>query len=221
MTPTATYIAEENCLQELPTMEKPEPPLKPIYRRQFEPYYEELKEYERKRDQYNAHLATLRRIPCHDSCRGLWVEGQMLEEGVDYKIENRSVNIYDPPGTKVMGEFNEAGIITGGYGHHKLHAQKYIKPGIVYELERADIGGWHTDFYLKEFPGIGFNPVHFVYPEPTAFPLVPVKSEDELWYELMMDISGKFLIIQGDESHLKDIGAIDYLKEKFTLTKKQ
>lgn len=141
------YNSSDNTLQELKELEKP---LKKDYTGHLKGDYKEAAK------RYTDHLYSLRRLPCHDSCRGLWVEGLVLEEGKDYKVK--------------------------------------------IDVEKRD------------------NEEYFVF---TAFPLVPVKSEDELWGELMMDISGKFLIIQGDESHLKDFAAIDYLKQKFTLTKKQ
>jgi hypothetical protein len=54
-------------------------------------------------------------------------------------------------------------IYTGknGYDIDKEHADKYLKVGETYTLERADVGNWRTEFYLKEFPGKSFNSVHF------------------------------------------------------------
>lgn len=90
MTPTATYLAEENCLQEEPTMEKPVEP----HRYHYDLislggllYDSNVKNYRLRLDEYNAHLATLRKIPCDPSCKGLWADGQKVVEGKDYKLK--------------------------------------------------------------------------------------------------------------------------------------
>lgn len=66
------------------------------------------------------------------------------------------IDIYSEEGTKVKytGE--------GGYDHHKKQANKHLKVGEIYTIEYTDVGGWHTDVYLKEVPNQAFNSVHFV-----------------------------------------------------------
>lgn len=66
------------------------------------------------------------------------------------------MDIYAKKGTKVMYTGK------GGYDSHKMHADMFLKVGSVYTVEFTEVGGWHTDVYLKEFPGEGFNSVHFI-----------------------------------------------------------
>lgn len=87
MTPTATYIAEENCLQEEPTMKKPE-----LWEYFDEAVYQDEStfrddDFKKAIREYKAHLATLRKIPCDTSCKGLWADAQKLVENVDYKLD--------------------------------------------------------------------------------------------------------------------------------------
>lgn len=82
MTPTATYIAEENCLQELPQMETPERHPADI------DFGSALYNYWWHRwEDYNTHLASLRKIPCDPSCKGLWADWQKVVEGKDYEVK--------------------------------------------------------------------------------------------------------------------------------------
>ena len=66
------------------------------------------------------------------------------------------IDIYSKEGTKVKYTGK------GGYEHHKKHADKYLKVGETYTVDHTDVGGWHTDVYLKEVPSQCFNSVHFV-----------------------------------------------------------
>lgn len=52
--------------------------------------------------------------------------------------------------------------VKAGYKHHQETAEKHLKLGETYEVERIDTGGWHTDVYLKEVPNVSFNSVMFV-----------------------------------------------------------
>lgn len=90
MTPTATYIAEENCLQEISQMEKPIEP----HRYHYDLislggllYDSDVKNYRLRLDDYNAHLASLRTIICSPECKGLWPDKAVLEEGKDYEVK--------------------------------------------------------------------------------------------------------------------------------------
>lgn len=83
---TAIYSAEDNTLKEQPAMEKPEQPLKAIYRRQLQPYYEDMREYDRRITEYNAHIASLRTLPCHPSAKSVWKEGDVLTQNKDYNL---------------------------------------------------------------------------------------------------------------------------------------
>ncbi|MEF3312576.1 hypothetical protein PV433_27170 [Paenibacillus sp. GYB004] len=39
--------------------------------------------------------------------------------------------------------------------------EKGLVEGMVYTVERTEVGGGHTDVYLREFPGQAFNSVLF------------------------------------------------------------
>jgi len=66
-----------------------------------------------------------------------------------------SVDIYSPPGTKVV--FNG----TGGYRNELENAKQYLTIGETYTLAGSNIGGFSSTFYLEEFPNKPFNSVHF------------------------------------------------------------
>jgi hypothetical protein len=70
----ARYIQAEHCLQELPTLDKPD---LAKYNNDHFLFYGPLKRYEE-------HLASLRKIPC--SPGSVWEDGKVYEEGVDYEI---------------------------------------------------------------------------------------------------------------------------------------
>lgn len=66
------------------------------------------------------------------------------------------IDIYSKEGTKVKYTGK------GGYDCHKEYANKHLKVGEIYTIDHTDVGGWHTDVYLKEVPDKAFNSVHFV-----------------------------------------------------------
>lgn len=68
------------------------------------------------------------------------------------------MNIYARKGDKAVGNFVNGKIING-YSHDKEIANKHLKEGIVYTVERTYVDEWHTDVYLKEFPDVPFNVV--------------------------------------------------------------
>lgn len=70
--------------------------------------------------------------------------------------DEEPIDIYAPEGTKVKYTGR------GGYDHHKEHANKHLKVDEIYTIDHTDVGGWHTDVYLKEVPNEAFNSVHFV-----------------------------------------------------------
>ena len=82
-------------------------------------------------------------------------KGLMQEPGMD---------IYAEEGYKVTVTETS---INHGYSHDKQKANKYLKSGGVYTVERTEVGGWHTDVWHKEFPEISFNSVHFHRIEPS------------------------------------------------------
>lgn len=66
-----------------------------------------------------------------------------------------NADIYSTGGTKVR--------YTGHNGTEADQdwANKHLTVDAIYTIERTDVGGWHTDFYLVEVPGKPFNSVHF------------------------------------------------------------
>lgn len=70
------------------------------------------------------------------------------------------MNVYAKKGTKVIPLF-ENGNIAGGYVDDKKHAMKFLKEGGVYTVDYTQVGSWHTDVFLEEFPDKLFNSVHF------------------------------------------------------------
>jgi hypothetical protein len=73
------------------------------------------------------------------------------------------MNIYSKAGSKVI--FAHPG---NGYKHDQEQAAEYLKVGEVYTVSRTEVGGFHTEVYLEEVPGRGFNSVMFDDSEGTA-----------------------------------------------------
>lgn len=71
-----------------------------------------------------------------------------------------SMDIYTNPGKKVFAVF-ERGVLQHGHSHEKIEASRYLQPEKRYTIEKIDVWDWSSDVYLKEFPGIRFNSVHF------------------------------------------------------------
>jgi hypothetical protein len=61
------------------------------------------------------------------------------ERGDKVVFINRNGHDYEP------GDARDIGLVEGG----------------VYSVERTEVGGWHTEVYLQEFPNQGFNSVMF------------------------------------------------------------
>jgi hypothetical protein len=53
-----------------------------------------------------------------------------------------------------------AGSLKNGYPTDQHTAGQYLKVGVTYHVEKTVIHSWHTDVYLKEFPGTWFNSVN-------------------------------------------------------------
>ena len=70
--------------------------------------------------------------------------------------KTNDMDIYTEKGGKVIF----SGI--GGYDSELKSAKKYLKIGEIYTVDYLDIGGFHSDVYLEEFPNIKFNSVQFV-----------------------------------------------------------
>lgn len=159
MTPTATYIAEENCLQEqLPP--------------ELEPAIHDANAHPELYDEYKACVATLRKIPCDTSCKGLWAGGQKVVEGRDYEVREMPAP----------------------------------RPEPIYETEED----WKQAQYEDRH-----ELTQYVKKIPTAFPLVPVKSEDELWEEVE-----KLITVNSHWQIPEILRIVKMLKSKYSLTKR-
>lgn len=66
------------------------------------------------------------------------------------------MDIYAKKGHKVVFANPNSGYV----GHQKM-ARKYLTLGKTYTVEKTAVSPWHTDVYLVEVPGIGFNSVLF------------------------------------------------------------
>ena len=66
------------------------------------------------------------------------------------------MDIYATEGHKVI-----ATDLDNGYPHHAELAKKHLTKGEIYTVDYTEVENWHTDVYLKEFPDIAFNVVHF------------------------------------------------------------
>lgn len=160
---------------------------------------------------FSKHVQSLRTIPCQPGT--IWEEDRVYEEGKDYEVLRGVFNIHSEAGRKVTVTDIS---INNGYDSDAEKANKYLKPGNIYTVERTRVDSWFTDVWLNEFPDIRFNSVHFVSPYFIAMPIVPaipIPKEDNLWEELILGF------IQHYASHTRDI-VIAELKKKYTLTKK-
>ena len=64
--------------------------------------------------------------------------------------------IHSERGTKlVVDTFN------AGYESERKEAERLLAMDIVYTVEEIEVGSWHTDIVLKEFPDEKFNSVFF------------------------------------------------------------
>lgn len=66
------------------------------------------------------------------------------------------MNIYAKEGHKVVAEY-----LDWGYDSDAEKANKFLVKGQVYTVEYTDVYSCNTNVYLKEFPNIYFNSVHF------------------------------------------------------------
>lgn len=66
------------------------------------------------------------------------------------------MNIYAKNGDKVVF------LNRNGYDRDPKNAcERGLVEGGVYTVEQTEVGGWHTNVYLKEFPEHRFNSVMF------------------------------------------------------------
>lgn len=163
----STWRIEGTELVEQPTMK--EPKTSDFYGRKFSTDMDSVdyRSFNEAVSQYKKHLASLRRFP-HNLPDSL--QGVDLIEGTHFKLGYQQADIYSRTGTKVIAGFKN-GELQNGYDHDKTFGEKYLKPNVVYTIEKTEVEGWHTDFYLQELPGVFFNSVHFLRADPVALPI--------------------------------------------------
>lgn len=91
MTRTARYNAKTNTFRELPGMEKPirpNPFTDSIDVESLRQYRIAFNNYESQMPEYQKHLSSLREIPCHESCKGVFIHDCDYEEGKHYKLQD-------------------------------------------------------------------------------------------------------------------------------------
>lgn len=66
------------------------------------------------------------------------------------------MDIYAKSGVKI--KFSHP---TSGLDGHQETANKHLSVGNSYTVEKTIVGGWHTDVFIKEVPGVAFNSVMF------------------------------------------------------------
>lgn len=66
------------------------------------------------------------------------------------------MDIHSKTGTKVRFAFPDA-----GYPDDVEKCQQHLKENEVYTIDHTDVGGWRTNVYLQEIPGVPFNSVSF------------------------------------------------------------
>ena len=69
-----------------------------------------------------------------------------------------SMNINAPAGTKVKFHRRDKSDFSKNYFRRENES---LQDGKVYTVLYTIIGGWHTDVFLSELPGKGFNSVCF------------------------------------------------------------
>ena len=71
-------------------------------------------------------------------------------------VEDRQDVLHCERGCKVI-----ASNLDNGYPCDSEQAHELLSIGQVYEVERLEVGSCNSKIWLKEFPGISFNTVHF------------------------------------------------------------
>lgn len=69
------------------------------------------------------------------------------------------MNIYAKKGDKVTVTEDS---IKSGYKCDIEKAEKYLKVGNIYTVEKTNVFSSYTEVYLQEFPDIEFNSVQFI-----------------------------------------------------------
>jgi hypothetical protein len=83
---TYTYTASTNTLKEVPTMERPVAPNPELYGGDSRALSQDVHDFMIEKEEYNAHLASLKEIPCEPACKEVWKDGDAVIEGKDFKL---------------------------------------------------------------------------------------------------------------------------------------
>jgi hypothetical protein len=124
------------------------------------------------------------------------------------------MNIYAEEGTKVV-----AWNTTSGYNSDKERFKRYFNKGEIYTVDYTEVGGWHTNVYLKEYPNVAFNSVQFEDLEgfehedqliyPTDSEIVEEELEDEdFGGDTMSDVIDKAIIVKETKDHFFKKGEV-------------
>jgi hypothetical protein len=95
----------------------------------------------------------------------------LVDEVAGLDKHGKRMALYSPQKTRVVFAYPSA-----GYRSHQETAAKHLEVGKAYTVESTKVGGWHTDVYLEEFPGVAFNSVMFV--EESDYVSNPSSSSD-------------------------------------------
>lgn len=137
----AKYIAETNSLQEVSQLPEPLLPYYPKFGGNDTAYDVAMQMYHTAFQDYNAHLATLRLIPCDLSCREVFKDGEVYIEDAHYRL----IEDYWRP--KTEEEYKEACMVA----RNELPAKppKVLRV-IPITVKTEDEFGW-TDELVKEY----------------------------------------------------------------------
>lgn len=85
----------------------------------------------------------------------------MNNKEVKINSENTSMEIFAINGHKIRCK-----TLSGGYQFHEDIANTYLTLNNIYTVDHTEVGSWHTDVFLLEFPNVAFNSIFFEDVEP-------------------------------------------------------
>jgi hypothetical protein len=84
---TYTYVASTNTLKQVPTMERPVAPNPELYGGDSRALSQDVHDFMIEKEEYNAHLASLKEIPCEPGCKEVWKDGQEVVDEKDFEVQ--------------------------------------------------------------------------------------------------------------------------------------
>lgn len=76
---------------------------------------------------------------------------------------------------------------SAGHDYDIEKCKKLLKLKKYYEVDRVEMGGYHTDIYLKEFENISFNSVNFKFYIKKGIMFIPHDIYSDPEYNSYMD----------------------------------